>query len=80
VTEPAKPPRYALIPRPEATADVISLAAFGADFVAAAAAIADDLALRLVYRQLDDTTREIVAIRPREEHAIYRLAASRLQP
>ncbi|MEJ7704144.1 MAG: hypothetical protein WKF47_10930 [Geodermatophilaceae bacterium] len=35
---------------------------------------------RLVYRQLDDTIREIVAIGPREQHAIYRLAASRLSP
>lgn len=35
---------------------------------------------RLVYRQLDDTTREIVAIGLREQHAIYRLAASRLSP
>ena len=33
---------------------------------------------RLIYRRLDDTTREIIAIGPREEHAIYRLAASRL--
>lgn len=38
------------------------------------------LRFRLVYRQLDDTTREIIAIGPREEHAIYRLAASRLAP
>ena len=35
---------------------------------------------RLVYRQLDGTTREIIAIGPREQHAIYRLAASRLSP
>lgn len=35
---------------------------------------------RLVYRQLDDTTREILAIGPREEHAIYRRAAQRLTP
>jgi len=88
------------------------LAPVGADVVAAAAAIADDLAhgrvvgkqlgdrnisgdlselarvkfdvanqrpqrFRLVYRQLDDATREIVAVGPRDEHAIYRLAARR---
>jgi len=35
---------------------------------------------RLVYRDLDDTPREIVAIGPRREHANYRLAASRLSP
>lgn len=35
---------------------------------------------RLIYRQLDEATREIVAIGPREQHAIYRLAASRLPP
>ena len=35
---------------------------------------------RLIYRQLDDTTCEIVAIGPRDEHAIYRAAAQRLTP
>ena len=110
-----KPPRYTVIPRPEATADVVALAAHGSDVVAAALAITEDLAhgrvvgkqlgdrnisgeltglarvkfdvpgrrpqrFRLVYRQLDDTTREIVAVGPRREHAIYRLAASRLSP
>lgn len=37
-------PRYALIPLPEATADVVALAVHGVDVVAAAMAIADDLA------------------------------------
>ncbi len=115
MTRPPPRPRYTLIPRPEAAADVVALAAHGPGVVAAAVAIADDLAhgrvigkalgsrnisgdltglarvkfdvpgerpqrFRLVYRQLDDTTREIVAIGPREQHAIYRLAASRLSP
>jgi len=35
---------------------------------------------RLIYRQLDDVTLEIVAIGPRDEHAIYRAAAQRLTP
>ncbi len=35
---------------------------------------------RLIYRQVDVTTRELVAIGRREEHAIYRLASSRLSP
>lgn len=35
---------------------------------------------RLVYRQLDEVTREIVAIGPRAQHTIYRLAATRLPP
>lgn len=115
MTQAARPPRYTLIPHPEAPADIAALAAHGPDVVAAAAAIVDDLAhgravgkelgdrnvsgdltglarvkfdvsghrpqrFRLVYRQLDDATREIVAIGPREQHAIYRLAASRLSP
>lgn len=115
MTQPPARPRYTLIPRPEATADVVALADHGPDVVAAASAITDDLAhgrvigkalgtrsvsgdltglarvkfdvpgqrpqrFRLVYRQLDDTTREIIAIGPREQHAIYRLAASRLSP
>lgn len=33
---------------------------------------------RLVYRQVDQRTREIVAIGPRDEHAIYRTAVRRL--
>lgn len=113
MTRRYQPPRYTLIPLPEAVADVTALASHGPDVVAAAAAMVDDLArgrvvgkelgrrnvsgdlsglyrvkfdvagqrpqrFRLVYRQLDDTTREVVAVGPREEHAIYRLAASRL--
>lgn len=35
---------------------------------------------RVVYRQFDDHTRDIVAIGLREEHAIYRLAARRIAP
>lgn len=35
---------------------------------------------RLVYRQVDEGTREVLAIGLREEHAIYRLAARRLAP
>jgi hypothetical protein len=107
VRQPLRPPLYTLIPHPDATADVAALADFGPDVVAAAVAIADDLAhgrvigkqlgdrhvsgdltgfarvkfdvpgqrpqrFRLVYRQLDDITREIVAIGPRDEHAICR--------
>jgi hypothetical protein len=53
---PARP-RYNLIPRPEATADVIALAAHGPDVVAAAVAITDDLALgRVVGKALGDRT------------------------
>jgi hypothetical protein len=33
---------------------------------------------RLLYRQPDDSTRDIVAIGSRDEHAIYRAAARRL--
>lgn len=33
---------------------------------------------RLVYRQVDGSTREILAVGPRDEHAIYRTAVSRL--
>lgn len=115
MTPPPTRPRYPLIPRPEATADVLALAAHGPDVVAAAVAITDNLAhgrvvgkelgvrdvsgdltglarvkfdvpgqrpqrFRLVYRQLDEATHEILAIGPREQHAIYRLAASRLAP
>jgi len=35
---------------------------------------------RLIYGQLDDVTLEIVAIGPRDEHAIYRAPAQRLTP
>jgi hypothetical protein len=35
---------------------------------------------RLVYRQVDDRTRDVLAIGLREEHAIYRLAARRIAP
>lgn len=35
---------------------------------------------RLVYRQIEDHTREVLAIGPRQEHAIYRLAAQRINP
>jgi len=115
VTRPRKPPRYTVTPHPDATADVATLATYGPEVVAAAVAIADDLAhgrvigkelgdrhvsgnltgfarvkfdvpdlrpqrFRLIYRQLDDITLEIVAIGPRDEHAIYRAAAQRLTP
>jgi hypothetical protein len=111
VTRPRKPPRYTVIPHPDATADVAALATYGLEVVA----IADDLAhgrvigkglgdrhvsgnltgfarvkfdvsgqrpqrFRLIYRQLDDVTLEIVAIGPRDEHAIYRAAAQRRMP
>ncbi len=33
---------------------------------------------RLLYRQIDEASREIVAIGPRDEHAIYQIAVSRL--
>jgi len=114
VTRPRKPPRYTVIPHPDATADVAALATYGLDVVAAAMAIADDLAhgrvigkelgdrqvsgnlsgfarvnfdvpgqrpqrFRLIYRQVDLATLEIVAIGPRDEHAIYRAAAQRLR-
>lgn len=112
MTQPRRLPRYTLIPHPAAAADVAALAIYGPDVVAAAVAIADDLAhgrvvgkglgerhvsgdltgfarvkfdvsgqrpqrFRLVYRQLDDTTREIVAIGIRDEHTIYRIAVQR---
>ena len=35
---------------------------------------------QIIDRQLDDVTLEIVAIGPRDEHAIYRAAAQRLTP
>ena len=35
---------------------------------------------RLIYRQVDPTTRDVLAIGQREEHAIYRLAARRIAP
>lgn len=35
---------------------------------------------RLIYRQVDASTREIVAIGVRDERAIYRLAVTRLRP
>ena len=35
---------------------------------------------RVVYRELDDTTRDILAIGPRDQHAIYRAAAQRFAP
>ena len=100
MTRPRKPPRYTVIPHPDATDDVAALATYGLEVVAAAVAIADDLAhgrvigkelgdrhvsgnltgfarvkfdvsgqrpqrFRLIYRQLDDVTLEIVAIGPR---------------
>ncbi|MGH9063834.1 MAG: hypothetical protein ACRDZQ_06290 [Acidimicrobiales bacterium] len=33
---------------------------------------------RLIYRQVDVTTREILAIGPRDQHTIYRIAVLRL--
>jgi len=33
---------------------------------------------RLVYRQIDDSTREVLAMGPRDERAIYRTAVRRL--
>ena len=115
MTRPVKPPRYDVIPLPEAAADIVALSVHGPDVVAAAAAAIDDLAhgrvlgkslgardvsgdltgiarvkfdipgqrpqrFRLLYRQLDDTTREVIAVGPREQHAIYRIAARRLVP
>ena len=44
MTRPRKPPRYTVIPHPDATADVAALAAYGLEVVAAAVTIADDLA------------------------------------
>ncbi|HZJ04019.1 MAG TPA: hypothetical protein VFD59_00930, partial [Nocardioidaceae bacterium] len=44
MTSPPPRPRYTLIPRREATEDVLALAAHGPDVVAAAVAITDDLA------------------------------------
>ena len=46
MTRPGKPPRYTVIPHPDAdaTADVAALATYGLDVVTAAMAIADDLA------------------------------------
>jgi hypothetical protein len=35
---------------------------------------------RLVYGDIDDKTRGVLAIGVRDEHAIYRLAVERLQP
>lgn len=35
---------------------------------------------RVVYRQVDATTRDVVAIGRRDEHAIYQAAAKRLAP
>jgi len=35
---------------------------------------------RLLYRELNDAILEIIAIGPRDEHAIYRAAAQRLGP
>lgn len=35
---------------------------------------------RVVYRQVDDATREVIAIGRRDDHAIYRAAAKRLAP
>lgn len=35
---------------------------------------------RLVYRQVDERARDVLAIGLREEHAIYRLAARRIAP
>ena len=106
-------PRYEVVPGDEALADVVALAAYGPEVVAAAASIIDDLAhgrvsgkplgmrhvsgdlsglarvkfdipdwrpprFRLVYRQIGESTREILAVGPRDEHAIYRTAVSRL--
>ena len=42
MTRPRKPPRYTVIPHPDATADVATLATYGPEVVAAAVAIADD--------------------------------------
>ena len=44
MTRPGKPPRYTIIPHPDATADVAALAPYGLEVIAAAVAIADDLA------------------------------------
>jgi hypothetical protein len=44
VSRPRKPPRYTVIPHPDAIVDVAALAIHGPEVVAAAEAIADDLA------------------------------------
>jgi hypothetical protein len=55
VTRPRKPPRYTVIPHPDATADVTALATYGLEVVAAAVAIADDLAHgRVIGKELGD--------------------------
>ncbi len=38
------------------------------------------LRFRVVYRQVNEKTRDVVAIGLREEHAIYRIAAQRIAP
>lgn len=62
MTPPSPRPRYTLIPRPEATEDILALAVHGPDVVAAAVAITDDLA----HGRVDEVTREILAIGPRD--------------
>jgi hypothetical protein len=55
VTRPRKPPRYTVIPHPDATADVAALATYGLEVIAAAVAIADDLAHgRVIGKELGD--------------------------
>ena len=55
MTRPRKPPRYTVIPHPDATADVAALATYGLEVVAAAVAIADDLAHgRVIGKELGD--------------------------
>jgi hypothetical protein len=55
VTRPGKPPRYTVIPHPDATADVAALATYGLGVIAAAVAIADDLAHgRVIGKELGD--------------------------
>jgi hypothetical protein len=55
VTRPRKPPRYTVIPHPNAIVDVAALAIHGPEVVAAAEAIADDLAHgRVIGKELGD--------------------------
>ncbi|MCL4445907.1 MAG: hypothetical protein M1134_03385 [Actinobacteria bacterium] len=85
MTRRAKPARYRLVAHPAVPADLVALAAYGPRAVVAARTALDDLAHGRVTgktlgdRHISGDARGVVAIGVRDEHAIYRLAAERIQ-
>jgi hypothetical protein len=90
----ARAPRFVLTFGLEVEEDLTDLNAFDPTVLDAAQTVLDDLAarvkfdhpdqrpqrFRLVYQQVDDARRDVIAIGRRDDHPIYRAAANRLAP